>query len=52
MLGLINYFMDDRDSALFSTYTTPPPLWEIFSSSFILVQFSDWSVQISNVSKK
>ena len=31
---------------LCSRYTTPPPLWEQFISSFIFVQFSHWNVQI------
>ena len=33
----------------FSTYTTPPPLWERFSSYFRFVQFSHGNVQIWNI---
>ena len=40
------YCVAGLDSSLFSTYTTPPPLWERFSSSFRFVQFSHWTVQI------
>ena len=46
------YCKDDLNSSLFSTYTTPPPLWERFSSSSRFVHFSHWNVQILNVSKK
>ena len=37
---------------LCSRYTTPTPLWEQLSSSFIFIQISHWAVQIWKMSKK
>ena len=45
------YCMVEWDSSLFSTYTTHPPLYEQFSSSFRFVQFSHWTVKIWKMSR-
>ena len=39
------------DNNIFSSYASSPPLWEKFSSSFRFIQFSNWTVEILNISK-
>ena len=43
------FFMD---SCLCSRYTTTPPLYQRFSSSFRFRQFSLWNIEIRNMSKR
>ena len=42
----LQYYKDEMDRSLCSRYTTPPPIWERFSSSFRFVHFGHWNVKI------